>query len=102
MQEKFRGKGKKLYFDFVGLENAIDRVEVLERPCWPSVYSRHRNIRYSMTLRPYVYTNSLDSIIVLITFGCVLIVINVCMHDILILWSIIYAKLFRVRIRVKI
>jgi len=26
MQEKFRAKGKKLYFGFVGLEKAFDRV----------------------------------------------------------------------------
>jgi len=26
MQEKFRGKGKKLYFGFVDLEKAFDRV----------------------------------------------------------------------------
>jgi len=26
MQEKFRAKGKKLYFGFVDLENAFDRV----------------------------------------------------------------------------
>jgi len=33
----------------------------------------------------------LDCIIIFISFSCVLFVIYVCMHDIFIFWSIIYA-----------
>jgi len=43
---------------------------VLKCPCWPSIYGINQNMKYSMTLRPYVYTNLLDSVIFLISFGC--------------------------------
>jgi len=49
-----------------------------------SIYNMSRNIRHSITLQPYVYTYSLVGIIGLISFDC-LFVINLGMHDILIL-----------------
>jgi len=54
-----------------------------------------------MTFRSYVYANSLDGVIILISFGVYSFVIYICMHDILVDY-LHYYKVFRVRVWVSI
>jgi len=77
---------------------------LLSHCSWYSIYSINWHIGYSVTLQPYVYADSLDGVIILISFGCVF-VCNLCMYacysDILIDYLWCY-KVFRVSIVVRV
>jgi len=73
MQEKFRAKGKKLYFGFVGLEKAFDRVprEVIkwamhklgvEEWLVSAVMSMYRVVQKSGTLLVFEFPTLLDAL----------------------------------------